>query len=152
VGDVAGFATVVVRRAPFAGDTLAVASELARTVRRVRAALRGSLPALVIAGGETTVRLFAGAGRGGRNQELAAALAIALADVEGVALLAAGSDGSTDRPTPPAPSRTAAACGVRCAPARHYRRRSAATTFTPRWPGSATSSDPDRPGPTLPTS
>src|SRR6185436_19684993 len=50
------------------------------------------------AGGETTVRLGANAGRGGRNQALAAAIASELDGMEGVALLAAGSDG-IDGPT-----------------------------------------------------
>jgi glycerate 2-kinase len=39
-----------------------------------------------------------GPGRGGRNQELALAAALALQDVPGIALLAAGTDGS-DGPT-----------------------------------------------------
>jgi glycerate-2-kinase len=52
---------------------------------------------LLVAGGETTVTLR-GAGRGGRSQELALAAALALAGSEGVALLAAGTDG-TDGPT-----------------------------------------------------
>lgn len=53
---------------------------------------------LWIAGGETTVRLGARAGKGGRNQALALAVARALADVDGWALLAAGTDG-VDGPT-----------------------------------------------------
>lgn len=51
----------------------------------------------VIAGGETTVTVR-GDGKGGRNQELACAAAIALADVPDIALLAVGTDG-TDGPT-----------------------------------------------------
>ena len=51
----------------------------------------------VIAGGETTVTLR-GAGRGGRNQELALAAGVALAGKAGVSVLAAGTDGS-DGPT-----------------------------------------------------
>lgn len=69
-------------------------------VRLVRLAREtaGSRPACWVAGGETTVTLR-GPGRGGRNQELALAAALALAE-EGpeVALLAAGTDGS-DGPT-----------------------------------------------------
>jgi len=94
----AGVRTIVTVSRPFAGDTTAVAHAMARSIRRVRARLRGTLPALVIAGGETTVRLGANAGRGGRNQALAAALAGALDGVDGMALLAAGSDG-IDGPT-----------------------------------------------------
>lgn len=50
-----------------------------------------------IAGGETTVTVR-GSGKGGRSQELAAAAALTMAGTEGVALLAAGTDG-TDGPT-----------------------------------------------------
>jgi glycerate-2-kinase len=52
---------------------------------------------LLLAGGEPTVTVR-GSGRGGRAQELALAAAIALAGHAGVALLAAGTDGS-DGPT-----------------------------------------------------
>ncbi len=93
-----GVGTIVVARRPFRGDSVTVARAIARLIRRCRSRLRGPGPALVIAGGETTVRLEAHAGRGGRNQALAAALAIELAGVEGQALLAAGSDG-IDGPT-----------------------------------------------------
>jgi hydroxypyruvate reductase len=54
-------------------------------------------PACLICGGETTVTLR-GKGRGGRNQELALAAAIAGRGVEGWSILAAGTDG-TDGPT-----------------------------------------------------
>jgi glycerate 2-kinase len=54
-------------------------------------------PACVLAGGETTVTI-AGRGKGGRNQELALAAAIALKDWAYIALLSAGTDG-TDGPT-----------------------------------------------------
>ena len=54
-------------------------------------------PACILAGGETTVTLQ-GAGRGGRNQEMALAGAIALEGVPGVLFLCAGTDG-TDGPT-----------------------------------------------------
>jgi glycerate 2-kinase len=53
--------------------------------------------AIVVVGGETSVTLRGG-GRGGRNQELALAAALALDGSRGVALLAAGTDGS-DGPT-----------------------------------------------------
>ena len=54
-------------------------------------------PACILAGGETTVRIQ-GRGKGGRNQELALAAAIALEDWSHIALLSAGTDG-TDGPT-----------------------------------------------------
>lgn len=54
-------------------------------------------PACLICGGETTVTLR-GKGRGGRNQELALAAAVAGRGVAGWAALAAGTDG-TDGPT-----------------------------------------------------
>jgi len=63
---------------------------------RARRAAAGG-PLLWLAGGETTVR-FEQAGRGGRSQELALAAALAMAGDPGIALLAAGTDGS-DGPT-----------------------------------------------------
>jgi glycerate-2-kinase len=65
-------------------------------VARARAA-RGREPRLLVAGGETAVRVR-GRGRGGRSQELALAAAIALDGGPPTALLAAGTDGS-DGPT-----------------------------------------------------
>lgn len=56
-----------------------------------------SPPACILAGGETTVTIR-GPGKGGRNQELALAAAIALEDWPRIALLSAGTDG-TDGPT-----------------------------------------------------
>lgn len=78
----------------------------ARRVGRVLAALGKAAgfsghqvtpPACLLAGGETTVTLQGG-GKGGRNQELALAAAIALDGVENLCLLSAGTDGS-DGPT-----------------------------------------------------
>ena len=54
-------------------------------------------PACLLAGGETTVTLR-GQGKGGRNQELALAAAIALEGLNRISLLSAGTDG-TDGPT-----------------------------------------------------
>ncbi len=93
-----GFRSIVVRPRPFTGDTAMVARELAGAIRRLRRIHGGRSPALFVAGGESTVRLHADAGSGGRSQELAAAVAVALTDVDGWALLAAGSDG-IDGPT-----------------------------------------------------
>ncbi|HEY5658797.1 MAG TPA: DUF4147 domain-containing protein [Myxococcota bacterium] len=73
----------------------------ARVAGRRLAALCGAVqsdaPVLLLAGGETVVRVR-GSGRGGRNQELALAAAVALEGHERVAVLAAGTDG-TDGPT-----------------------------------------------------
>jgi len=55
-------------------------------------------PGVYVWGGETTVRLPARPGRGGRNQTLALAAAQGLAQHPGTALLALGTDG-TDGPT-----------------------------------------------------
>jgi glycerate-2-kinase len=54
-------------------------------------------PCAILCGGETVVTVT-GAGKGGRNQELALSAAIELAGVEGVVLASLGTDG-TDGPT-----------------------------------------------------
>lgn len=78
----------------------------AREVARVTVALARSIrahgdpvssPACIVWGGETTVTVR-GQGKGGRNQELALAAAIALEGLPDVALLALATDGS-DGPT-----------------------------------------------------
>ncbi len=78
----------------------------AREVARVVAALgRGLLahgdplppPACLVLGGETTVTVR-GNGRGGRNQEVALAAALALEGVDGISVMALATDGS-DGPT-----------------------------------------------------
>ena len=78
----------------------------AREVGRVMAGIAKSLavegwplpkPACVIAGGETTVTIR-GPGKGGRNQELALAAALALDGWEGVSVVTLATDG-TDGPT-----------------------------------------------------
>ncbi len=56
-----------------------------------------SAPACILAGGETTVTIH-GKGKGGRNQELALAAAIAVKGWPRIAILSAGTDG-TDGPT-----------------------------------------------------
>ena len=56
-----------------------------------------SPPACILAGGETTVTIR-GKGKGGRNQELALAAALAIEDRPQIAMLSAGTDGS-DGPT-----------------------------------------------------
>ena len=74
------------------GDAIAVGKELAA---RIEAGAPGTLH---IWGGETTLRLPHEPGRGGRNQSLALAAALAFQGNSDVALLAAGTDGS-DGPT-----------------------------------------------------
>lgn len=78
----------------------------ARQVARVAAALVKGVrfhgdpipaPACLVWGGETTVTVR-GAGKGGRNQELALAAALALEGMPGMALMALATDGS-DGPT-----------------------------------------------------
>ena len=73
------------------------AREAGRRLVAVAQSQRREDPLLLLAGGETTVTLR-GDGRGGRNQELALAAACELEGTSGIALLAAGTDG-TDGPT-----------------------------------------------------
>lgn len=61
------------------------------------AAFMPETPCVLIAGGETIVRLR-GDGKGGRNQEAALAAALGIEGLESVVILCAGSDG-TDGPT-----------------------------------------------------
>ncbi len=65
--------------------------------RLVREAAQDGKRLCLLAGGETTVTVH-GAGKGGRNLELALAAAIEMSGVESVAVLSAGTDG-TDGPT-----------------------------------------------------
>jgi glycerate 2-kinase len=78
----------------------------AREIARERAALAKELaggagplplPACVLSGGEPTVTVRGG-GKGGRNQELALAAALAIEGLDGVVVLSGGTDGS-DGPT-----------------------------------------------------
>jgi hydroxypyruvate reductase len=74
------------------------AREAARGFAAIAKEIRSSAhplapPACILAGGETTVTLK-GTGRGGRSQEFALSGAIALEGLEGVVLLAAGTDGT----------------------------------------------------------
>lgn len=74
------------------GDAIAAGKSLAEQLLASRPG------ALHIWGGETTLRLPDEPGRGGRNQSLALAAALVMHGQPGVALLAAGTDG-TDGPT-----------------------------------------------------
>jgi glycerate 2-kinase len=94
----------------------------AREVARVLAAIAKEIhqvgvpitpPACILAGGETTVTIH-GKGKGGRNQELALACAMAIDGREGISLFSAGTDG-TDGPTDAA---GAMADGATCRRAR----------------------------------
>jgi hydroxypyruvate reductase len=80
------------------GEARDVAARLVALARGIREG-RGPVaaPACVIAAGETTVTVR-GRGRGGRCQEFALAAALAMAGVDGMVALAAGTDG-TDGPT-----------------------------------------------------
>lgn len=69
--------------------------ELARLIQAGRGPVHA--PACVIAGGETTVTVR-GRGAGGRCQEFALAAALAMEEMKGAVILAAGTDG-TDGPT-----------------------------------------------------
>ncbi len=85
---------------PLAGEASLMGASVAATLRNYSQAPRtqGAARRCVIWGGETTVTLGAGHGLGGRSQELALAAARALAGTEGIAVLAAGTDGR-DGPT-----------------------------------------------------
>jgi glycerate 2-kinase len=93
-----GLQRIVNVRRPLTGATANAAGVFAARIGRCQAMLRGPLPVLLVAGGETTVQIGAYAGRGGRNQEFALEVARALAGRPGWALLSAGTDG-IDGPT-----------------------------------------------------
>ncbi len=80
------------------GEAREVATMLAAVAQEISTANQPvCAPACVISGGETTVTIRGG-GKGGRNQELALAAAVALDGWNGVTLLSGGTDG-TDGPT-----------------------------------------------------
>jgi hydroxypyruvate reductase len=84
------------------GEAREVAQTHARLVREIKSAGRR---AAIISGGELSVTVRNAQGRGGRNQEYALALALALDGLEGVSALAAdtdGIDGGTGKVTDPA--------------------------------------------------
>lgn len=72
--------------------------DTAETGQRIGRQLRYATPGVWLWGGETTICLPQRPGRGGRNQHLALAAAVALDGAADAALLAAGTDG-TDGPT-----------------------------------------------------
>ena len=81
-----------------AREVAAVYGAVAQELRDDRSERPLPLPACVIAGGETTVTLSEGHGKGGRNQELALAAARVIAGLPGALVLSAGTDGN-DGPT-----------------------------------------------------
>lgn len=91
-----GYAVVVLSE-PLTGEARMAGAELVR--RAIDRTVPSSRPVCVVSSGETTVRVV-GRGRGGRNQELALAAALALAERRVPAVLASvgtdGIDGPTD--------------------------------------------------------
>lgn len=80
------------------GEAREVARVVASIAKEIHASGRPiAPPACIVLGGETTVTIR-GNGRGGRNQELALAAALALEGIDGVSLMALATDG-TDGPT-----------------------------------------------------
>lgn len=79
------------------GEAKEAAIYLADIARKAKKSRKAGKPLCLISGGETTVNVI-GKGKGGRNQELALALAIEIKGIEGVTMLSAGTDG-TDGPT-----------------------------------------------------
>ena len=87
----------VVLSGPLEGEARDAGRRLAALATAIRPASGDTPPLCLIAGGETAVTVR-GRGRGGRNQELALAAARVLDGRRGIAILAAGTDGS-DGPT-----------------------------------------------------
>ncbi len=85
---------------PLQGATHAAARDFSNHLRALVGRASRARPLLLLAGGETTLRV-GGAGLGGRCQEFALVAAQCLPDLRGCNLLAAGTDG-TDGPTPAA--------------------------------------------------
>ena len=77
---------------PVVGEASEAGRWLAGRALRAQAALAPGGRRCLLSGGETTVTVR-GPGRGGRNQELALAFAVAVAARSGIGLLSAGSDG-----------------------------------------------------------
>lgn len=79
------------------GEARDAARFLAQTALRARDGMKPGERRCLLSGGETTVTVM-GNGKGGRNQELALAFAVAISGMDGITLLSAGTDG-TDGPT-----------------------------------------------------
>ncbi len=81
------------------GEASVVAKVVAALAKEIQSSSQPCPPpACLILGGETTVTLTADAGRGGRNQELALAAALALQETQGITVVSLATDGS-DGPT-----------------------------------------------------
>jgi len=91
-----GFAAKIVT-SELQGEARDAARLLAQAALAAQAGLQPGERACLLFGGETTVTVK-GAGKGGRNQELALAFALEIDGREGIYLLSAGTDGS-DGPT-----------------------------------------------------
>ncbi len=91
-----GFATLVLSEA-VEGEAREVGAALGRHAREAHDGRYGPLPVCLLVGGETTVTVR-GAGKGGRNQEVALAAALEIDGLPGTLVVAAGTDGS-DGPT-----------------------------------------------------
>ncbi len=91
-----GFATVVLEE-QVEGEARDVGAALGRHAREAQEGRFGALPVCLIQGGETTVTVR-GAGKGGRNQEVALGAALEIEGLPGTLVVAAGTDG-TDGPT-----------------------------------------------------
>lgn len=92
-----GFA-VLVEKTPMTGEARAVAKTFLGKAKKIAALLKPEdAPVCFLAGGETTVTVK-GAGLGGRNQEMALAASLEIAENENICALFAGTDG-TDGPT-----------------------------------------------------
>lgn len=91
-----GYSTRIISDAS-QGEARDVAHSIAQSVREELSEMDTGERRCLLYGGETTVTVR-GNGKGGRNQELALAFALAIAGMQGVSLLSAGTDGS-DGPT-----------------------------------------------------
>ncbi len=81
------------------GETRDIAGMHAAILREIRATGNPiASPACILSGGETTVTMSDGGGKGGRNQEFALAAALDIAGLDQVLVLSFGTDG-TDGPT-----------------------------------------------------
>jgi len=95
--DSLGYRTLVLT-SQIEGEAREVAQVAAAVGKEIRqAGIPLAPPACILAGGETTVTIR-GTGKGGRNQELALACAIAIDGWKEISLFSAGTDG-TDGPT-----------------------------------------------------
>jgi glycerate 2-kinase len=91
-----GFIAKIVDDA-LSGEARDAAIFLAQAARSELSRMKPGERRCLLCGGETTVTVR-GAGKGGRNQELALAFALEIEDEQGISLLSAGTDGS-DGPT-----------------------------------------------------